>query len=106
MSRSERSSVQFDILGERRNPPVGDVEVIPDGFGSGDPTSRDIVDQLNRRIGIFCLSRKSDSLLMWSHYADQYAGAVVEFDAAHELFAHPIDVEYRARISGLEEREG
>jgi hypothetical protein len=106
MSRSERSSVQFDILGERRNPPVGDVEVIPDGFGSGDPTSRDIVDQLNRRIGIFCLSRKSDSLLMWSHYADQYAGAVVEFDAAHEFFAHPIDVEYRARISGLEEREG
>ena len=34
---------------------------------------------------------------MWSHYADRYAGAVVEFDVAHEFFAHPIDVEYRAR---------
>jgi Protein of unknown function (DUF2971) len=90
-------NVQFDILGERRNPPVGEVEIIPDGFGSGDATSRDIVSQLNAVIGILCLSRKSDSLLMWSHYADQYAGAVVEFDAAHEFFAHPIDVEYRAR---------
>jgi hypothetical protein len=24
---------------------------------------------------------------MWSHYADQYAGAVVEFDSGHEFFA-------------------
>ncbi len=95
--RERKINVQFDILGERRNPPDGEVEVIPDGFGSGDPTSRDIVNQLNALIGIFCLSRKSDSLLMWSHYADRYAGAVVEFDAAHEFFAHPIDVEYRAR---------
>jgi hypothetical protein len=75
-------NVQFDILGKRRVPPVGEVDVIPDGFGSGDPTSRDIVHQLNGLIGIFCLSRQSDSLLMWSHYADQYAGAVVEFDAS------------------------
>jgi hypothetical protein len=37
----------------------------------------------------------SDSLLMWSHYADQYAGAVVEFDATHGFFANPIEIEYR-----------
>ena len=38
--RERKINVQFDILGERRNPPDGEVEVIPDGFGSGDPTSR------------------------------------------------------------------
>ena len=57
--------------------------------------SRDIVQQLNSLIGILCLSRVSDSLLMWSHYADQYAGAVVEFDGSHEFFDGQIDVEYR-----------
>lgn len=57
--------------------------------------SRDIVQQLNELIGILCLSRVSDSLLMWSHYANQYAGAVVEFDGSHEFFDGQIDVEYR-----------
>ena len=32
---------------------------------------------------------------MWSHYADQYAGAVVEFDGSHEFFDGQIDIEYR-----------
>lgn len=31
---------------------------------------------------------------MWSHYADQYAGAVVEFDGPYEFFDGQIDVEY------------
>jgi hypothetical protein len=91
-----RINVQFDILGKRRSPPVGEVDAIPDGHCSSDPTSRDIVNQLNSLIGFFCLSKNSDSLLMWSHYADQYAGAVVEFDASHEFFANPIEIEYRA----------
>jgi hypothetical protein len=88
--------LRFDILAQRRNPPVGEVTVVPDGYVSSDPTSRDIVAQLNSVIGFSCLSTSNDSLLMWSHYADQYAGAVIEFDAAHEFFAHPIDIEYRA----------
>jgi hypothetical protein len=88
-------NVKFDILGKRRHPPIGEVDTVPDGYGSADSTSRDIVYQLNSLIGVFCLSRYGDSLLMWSHYADQYAGAVVEFDASHEFFADPIDVEYR-----------
>jgi hypothetical protein len=89
-------SIRFDILGKRRYPPVGEVDTVPDGYRSGDPTSRDIVQQLNSLVGICCLSRTSDSLVMWSHYADQYGGAVVEFDASHNFFAHPIDIEYRA----------
>jgi hypothetical protein len=34
---------------------------------------------------------------MWSHYADQYAGAVIEFDGSHEFFAAQVDVEYRSQ---------
>lgn len=89
-------NVKFDLVAERRSPPVGNVDDIPDGYSSGDPTSRDIVQLLNNQIGICCLSRKSDSLLMWSHYAGQYSGAVIEFDATHEFFVHLIEVEYRA----------
>jgi hypothetical protein len=88
--------LQFDIAAPRRVPPVGDIDDIPDGYSSGDPTSRNIVHDLNKVIGILCLSRVCDSLLMWSHYAGQYSGAVVEFDAAHAFFANPIEVEYRA----------
>jgi hypothetical protein len=91
-----RINVQFDIFGQRRYPPVGEVGAIPDDYSSSDPTSRDIVSQLNSLIGFSCLSTNSDSLLMWSHYADQYTGAVIAFDAAHEFFAHPIEIEYRA----------
>jgi hypothetical protein len=88
-------SVRFDILGKRRHPPVGEVDTIPKGYQSSDPTSRDIVQQLNSLIGIFCLSKTHNSLLMWSHYAEQYAGAVIEFDGTHEFFAHQIAVDYR-----------
>lgn len=89
-------NVKIDIFAKRRRPPVGEVDNVPDGCHSFDPTSRDIVAMLNREIGFFCLSTNSDSLLMWSHYADQYTGAVVEFDANHSFFANPIEIEYRA----------
>jgi hypothetical protein len=88
-------SISFDVRAKRRNPAEGEIELVPDGWQSGDPTSRQIVQQLNCLIGIFCMSRRTDSLLMWAHYADDYTGAVVEFDSTHEFFADPIDVEYK-----------
>lgn len=86
--------VSFDVRSQRRQPPPGALNEVPDGCQASDALSRDIVQQLNALIGILCLSRVSDSLLMWSHYADQYAGAVVEFDGGHEFFAGQVDVEY------------
>jgi len=79
-------SVSFDILAARRAVPDGELEAIPEGCRSNDAMSRDIVQQLNQLVGIVSLSRVRDSLLMWSHYADQYAGAVVEFDGSHNFF--------------------
>jgi hypothetical protein len=88
-------NVSFDTRAPRRRPPVGDVQKVPPNWSSSDATSRDIVQQLNGLIGIFCLSKRNDSLLMWAHYANAYAGAVVEFDVSHEFFSHRVDVEYK-----------
>lgn len=96
MNEPERQiAISFDIMAKRRHPPVGEVELVPDGSRASDAMSRDIVQQLNSLVGILCLSKIHDSLLMWSHYADQYAGAVIEFDAAHDFLAGQIAVDYR-----------
>jgi hypothetical protein len=47
------------------------------------------------QIGVLSLSRVRNSLQMWSHYADQYAGAVVEFDGSQEFFNGQIAIDYR-----------
>jgi hypothetical protein len=88
-------SVSFDIRAPRRTAPDRETEAIPESCRSSDAISRDIVQQLNQLVGVLSLSRVRDSLLMWSHYADQYAGAVVEFDGSHNFFTGQIDVDYR-----------
>ena len=93
---TERSlCFSFDVCAQRRQPSPGALDQVPDGYHTSDAMSRDIVQQLNGLIGILCLSRVNDSLLMWSHHADQYAGAVVEFDCTHEFFDGQLDIEYR-----------
>lgn len=88
----------FDMLSNRRSPAVGSVSTVSDDHVSSDIAFRNIVKELNKSIGILCLSKSANSILMWSHYADQYKGAVIGFDAGHEFFTGQIEVEY------LEER--
>lgn len=88
--------ISFDITAKRRTPPVGEVGENCEGYNCCDITSRHILQELNRSIGILCLSKVSDSLVMWAHYADQYAGAVIEFDGNNEFFNGQIDMEYRS----------
>lgn len=38
-----------------------------------------IIGELERDIGIFCLSRPNDDILMWAHYADSHRGVCLEF---------------------------
>lgn len=94
----EQISLSFDILSPRRDAPLDAVVQITDDHVASDFTSRNILDQLNQQVGILCLSKSPNSLLMWSHYADQYQGAVIAFDADHDFFTGQIPVEY------LEER--
>jgi hypothetical protein len=90
------TGISFDLLAERRIPLVGEIEVVGDGCVCNDFTSRNIVKELNKSIGILCLSKSKDSLLMWSHYAEQYTGLVIEFDGNHDFFHGKIDIEYRS----------
>jgi hypothetical protein len=47
-----------------------------------------ILEKTSARYGVLCLSRKRDSILMWSHYCDKHCGFVIGFDEAHDVF-HP-----------------
>jgi hypothetical protein len=62
-----------------------------------DIQARKIVSSLNQSLGILCLSRNPDSLLMWGHYAQDYAGAIIEFDESHDFFTGLNPVKYQKR---------
>ena len=46
----------------------------------------DRVNKVNAESGILSLSERNDSILMWSHYADQHKGICIEFEELHERF--------------------
>ncbi len=88
-------NMSFSVTAPRRV--TRDYELAPD-FESdhcSDSNSRSIRSSLDQTIGILCLSKNPASLLMWSYYADQYAGAVVEFDDSHDFFRGSFPIEYR-----------
>lgn len=55
---------------------------------------RQIRAKLDSQVGVLCLSRNPDSILMWAHYCDSYKGALVGFDENHEFFEDLVDVVY------------
>jgi hypothetical protein len=58
IDQAERNiSISFDIAARRRTPPVGEVGENVEGYNCCDMTSRHILRELNRSIGILCLSR-------------------------------------------------
>ena len=48
-------------------------------------------ESLNKSLGILSLTTKHDNLLMWSHYANEHKGLVLEFDTNHDFFKNTID---------------
>ncbi|WP_237666006.1 DUF2971 domain-containing protein, partial [Vibrio sp. V31_P5A7T61] len=38
-------------------------------------------------LGVISFTEDKENLLMWSHYADQHKGFVIEFDIEHEFFS-------------------
>jgi hypothetical protein len=71
------------------------------------PVRESFSKMINRDVGILCLTGKCDNHLMWSHYAQNHQGFVIEFDESHkyfhqqksfdewELFGYLKKVEYR-----------
>lgn len=94
-SEGKNININFNLQAPRRSPPVGE---LPENFRSefcSDFNSRKILQELNKTIGILCLSQNYNSLLMWSHYADQYRGAIVTFNKDHEFFKGLIEIDYK-----------
>jgi hypothetical protein len=65
--------------------------------------------EMSSKVGLFCLSRRFDSLPMWAHYAQNAAGLIVEFQGLNEVFtgdstgilAQPIPVTYDRERGGV-----
>lgn len=52
--------------------------------------------QMDMRYRIFCLSAKSNSHLMWGHYADHHRGICLEFGVQTPSFSSATQVNYNA----------
>ncbi len=44
---------------------------------------------LDSEVGIYCLSERNDSILMWAHYADAHTGFAVGFSMSSAFFTSP-----------------
>lgn len=69
------------------------------------PSFRETLDTMKSSIGIACLSESFDTMLMWSHYANNHKGMCVEYnlmDFVTNLNFTPIPVIYSNEKSILE----
>ena len=65
--------------------------------------------QISSKVGLFCVSKRFDSLPMWAHYATSASGLVVVFEGLDDVFQgddtgvlkKPIDVRYNREESGV-----
>jgi hypothetical protein len=57
----------------------------------------EVLDQITNDLGIFSLSKKSDDILMWSHYANSHRGVCLGFFAGpgDDFFRISQEVRYR-----------
>lgn len=44
------------------------------------------LDHVSAKYGVLCMSERCDSILMWSHYADNHKGIVIGFDDSAKVF--------------------
>ncbi len=61
-------------------------------------TTRAIQDEharfITEAVGVLCVCKKRDDILMWSHYADSHRGVCLEFDSMSKFMAHAQEVRY------------
>lgn len=61
-------------------------------------TTRSIQDEharvITETVGVLCVCKKRDDILMWSHYADSHKGVCLEFDGMAKFMAHAQEVKY------------
>jgi hypothetical protein len=65
--------------------------------GTWEALRKYVRENLDREIGLYCMSRVPDSILMWSHYAHDHQGYCLEFEATDHtpVFGETLSVLYR-----------
>lgn len=56
----------------------------------------DMINVFRKKVGLYCLSERRDSILMWSHYADEHLGYCIGFTATDytPMFGRAQKVDY------------
>jgi len=79
--------------------------LLEDVHAAGLPAKEDqFLQDLLRRMRVFCLCAEDRSLLMWSHYAEQHRGVLLGFDTAtfeRDCQRALEQVQYRAELPDL-----
>ena len=84
----------FSLMATRRPVDI-DRKTVDDMGWCHDRHSRELRQSVDQEIGFLCLSKTWKSLPMWAHYAEGFAGAVIEFDGSHKFFEWAFDVHYQ-----------
>ena len=88
-------SYEFSLAALRRPIDVDYTKVDEDRCS--DHHSRELRRSLDGHVGFLSLSKTWKSLPMWAHYADAFAGAIIEFDGNHEFFERAFEIQYSRR---------
>ena len=95
-TKEHQRTFNFCVLSPRRKGLDRSHIFVEDKYCS-DIQARKMMADFNTSLGVLCLSRNEESLLMWGHYAGEYSGAVIEFDERHEFFNGLNPVKYQKR---------
>lgn len=87
---------RFDLQAERRKG-IEKKDASSWDAKTSDIAARELLAELDKQIGVLCLTRNPQNLLMWAHYSDEHKGAVIEFDEKHPFFSGVIPVLYRKK---------
>jgi hypothetical protein len=84
LDTAKAEAVAFYLEGRHRNPAMWEA------------LRKDLLQKLGEEIGLYCLSRVPDSILMWSHYGCRHEGYCLEFEATDytDIFGEAQPVRY------------
>jgi Protein of unknown function (DUF2971) len=74
-------------------------ELLPKVPQNVETVRKNFADSFSKRWRLVCASRVSDSILMWSHYAADHTGVVIEFDTGEQPFSQLDDLTFPVTYS-------
>ncbi|MBP7050649.1 MAG: DUF2971 domain-containing protein [Phycisphaerae bacterium] len=59
------------------------------------PSVKRSAERIRKQLGIFCMTSRKDSILMWAHYAEAHTGFCLGFETGNPFFGRAQPVSYR-----------